>query len=203
LQRILALTAAHKDASVASIPQQQRDENLMVLRFANLLGHFTGTPGYLSMAENAMRYLAAAPVARRLPAAAVLLADREINSAPLHLTVVDRKSDPAAQELFRSAARYSSSYKRLEWWDNSGDRPLPNPDVKYPQLPRAALFICTNRTCSAPIFQPEDLKSKVDRLSALNSASAPGDKKLTILDHRAALSSRQTRLCNLTEPWTS
>jgi uncharacterized protein YyaL (SSP411 family) len=166
------LTAAHKDAASPSIPQQQRDENLMVLRFANLLGHFTGMPVYRAMAENAMRYLAAGPIARRLPAATVLLADRELNSVPLHLTVVGRKSDPAAQELFRSAARYPSSYKRLEWWDNSSEGPLPNPDVKYPQLSQAALFICTNRTCSAPIFHAQELKNKVDRLSASGSASA-------------------------------
>jgi uncharacterized protein len=164
------VTAAHKDASTASIPQQQRDENLMVLRFANLLGHFTGTPDYRSMAENAMGYLAAAPVAGRLPAATVLLADREFNSVPLHLTVVGRKKDLAAQELFHAAARYPSSYKRLEWWDST-DGPLPNPDVQYPQLSRAALFVCTNRTCSAPIFQPLDLKAQVDRLSALNSTN--------------------------------
>jgi hypothetical protein len=166
------LTVAHKDRSRPSISQQQRDENLMVLRFANLLGHFSGMPEYRAIAENAMRYLAAGPIARRLPAATVLLADRELNSVPLHLTVVGRKSDLAAQDLFRSAARYPSSYKRLEWWDNSSDGPLPNPDVKYPQLSKAALFICTNRTCSAAIFQAQELKNKIDRLSASANASA-------------------------------
>jgi hypothetical protein len=31
--------------------------------------------------------------------------------------------------------------------------PLPNPDVPYPTLDRAAAFVCTDRSCSAPIFE--------------------------------------------------
>src|SRR5260370_39707110 len=108
----------------------------------------------------------------RFGAATVCLAGRNRSWRPLHRPGVGRKGDPAAQELFRSAARYPSSYKRLEWWDDSSDGPLPNPDVKYPQLSKAALFICTNRTCSAPIFQASELKNKDDRLSAADSAGA-------------------------------
>ena len=164
-------STAHIVAGRASISQPQRDENIMVLRTANLLSHYTGKQDYRSYAENAMRYLSAAPVARRFPAASVLLADRELNSTPLHLTVVGPKSDPAAQELFQSAARYPSGFRRLEWWD-TGEGPLPNPDVKYPQLSRAAVFICTNRTCSAPIFQAPDVARRVDQLSARDGPSA-------------------------------
>ena len=164
-------STAHIVAGRASISQPQRDENIMLLRTANLLSHYTGKQEYRSYAENAMHYLSAAPVARRFPAASVLLADGELNSTPLHLTVVGPKSDPAAQDLFQSAAQYPSSYKRLEWWD-TGEGPLPNPDVKYPQLSRAAVFICTNRTCSAPIFQAQDVARRVDQLSARDGSSA-------------------------------
>ena len=48
-------------------------------------------------------------------------------------------------------SQYPSFYKRLEWWDTREGK-LPNPDVQYPSVPRAAAYVCTERTCSAPIF---------------------------------------------------
>jgi uncharacterized protein len=83
----------------------------------------------------------------------------------LHLTIVGQKDDPVAQNLFQAALRYPSSYKRVEWWDAREAR-LPNPDVQYPQLSRAAAFVCTGRACSPPIFKAEDVSGRVDKLSA-------------------------------------
>lgn len=147
-------------------PRPQRDENVMVARTANLLFHYTGSAEYEQIAKDAMRYLAAKPVVDRLPASSALLADLEICSEPLHLTVVGHKDDPAAQNLFQAALRYSSDYKRLEWWDVREGR-LPNPDVQYPELKQAAAFICTSRTCSPPIFDPNKLPARVEKLLSL------------------------------------
>jgi len=147
----------------------QRDENLEVARTANLLSYYTGNADYQKMAQEAMRYLAAGPIARRLPVASTLLVDYELSRPPLHLTIVGHKDDPAAQALFQAAVRYPVAYKRLEWWDTREGR-LPNPDVQYPELQKAAAFICTSRTCSPPIFQAEALAAKVDKLTAVSAA---------------------------------
>jgi hypothetical protein len=152
------------------VPHPQRDENVMVLRFANLLEHYTGDASGRDMAENAMRYLAAPSVANRLPASSILLAQRELASLPLHLTIIGPKDDPATRALFQAALRYPASYKRLEWWDTREGR-LPNPDVHYPQLSRPAAFVCADRTCSPPIFQAQDIRPKVDRLTSRTMAS--------------------------------
>ena len=149
-------------------PHPQRDENVMVARTAILLSHYTGDAQYEGVAKQAMRYLAAAPIVFRLPASSALLADLELGSAPLHLTIVGSKDDATAQNLFQAALRYPSSYKRVEWWDVREGR-LPNPDVQYPQLSRAAAFVCTGRACSPPIFKPEDVAGRVDKLSAVKS----------------------------------
>ena len=146
-------------------PHPQRDENVMVARNANLLFYFAADPGFQQMRDQAMRYLAAPPIAKRLPVASVLLVNYEAVRPPLHLTVVGAKNDPAAQDLFRAALRYPSGYKRLEWWDKREGK-LPNPDVQYPELPKAAAFVCTERACSQPIFKPDDIAAKVDRLLA-------------------------------------
>jgi hypothetical protein len=102
-----------------------------------------------------------------LPASSVLLADLEVGSEPLHLTVVVHKDDPAAKSLFLSAILYPSSYKRVEWWDVREGR-LPNPDAQYPELKQAAAFICDSRTCSPPIFDATRLAARVDKLLNLS-----------------------------------
>jgi uncharacterized protein len=155
-------------------PHPQRDENIDVVRTANLLFHITADNTYKQLADRAMRYVAADPVVFRLPAAGPLLADFEISNEPLHLTIVGAKTDPVARALFLQALQYPSSYKRLEWWDPSQGPTgrLPNPDVQYPSLKVSAAFICTSRTCSPPIFKPADLPAKIDRLLAATSPSA-------------------------------
>ena len=155
----------------AYVPHPQRDENVMVARTATLLFHFTGDAYYEELAKQAMRFVAAVPVVYRFPAASALLADLELGRPPLHLTIVGHKDDPAAQNLFQAALRYPSGYKRLEWWDTREGK-LPNPDVQYPELNRAAAFVCTNRVCSAPIFKPEDLSARVDKISGLSASAS-------------------------------
>lgn len=150
-------------------PHAQRDENVSVARVANLLFHYTADESFQQMAQQAMRYLAADPIIERLPASSALLADLELSSAPLHLTIVGAKDDPLAKGLFTAALAYPSTYKRLEWWDRKEGR-LPNPDVQYPELKTAAAFICTNTTCSSPIFKADDLVARVDRLLATSNA---------------------------------
>jgi uncharacterized protein len=166
------LTTAHPTDS-KSKSRPQRDENVMLVRTSNLLFNYTARPAYHAMTDQAMRYLAAPEIAERLPAASVLLVDYEVVRPPLHLTVVGHKDDPAAQALFQSALRYPSGYKRLEWWDVR-EGALPNPDVQYPQLKTAAAFICTQRACSPPIFKPDDISAKVDKLSNIQARSSGG-----------------------------
>ena len=154
----------------AYTPHPQRDENVLVARSATLLFHFTGNAHYQELAKQAMRLVAAEPIVYRLPASSALLADLELSRPPLHVTVVGHKDDPIAQALFQAALRYPAGYKRLEWWDTREGK-LPNPDVQYPELSKPAAFVCTNRVCSAPIFKPEEVQAKVDKLSGLSAAS--------------------------------
>jgi uncharacterized protein YyaL (SSP411 family) len=144
-------------------PHPQRDENVGVARASNLLFHYTGDAKYKKISDDAMRYLAASPVASRLPVASVLLTDFELTRSPLHLTVVGYKDDPAAKALFLAAMQYPATYKRLEWWDTREGK-LPNPDVRYPAVKRAAAYLCTERTCSAPIFSAGEIAGRVRRV---------------------------------------
>jgi uncharacterized protein YyaL (SSP411 family) len=142
----------------------QLDENIGVARLANLLWHYTGTAEYKRAAEQAMRFVVA-PAAtdrRGYLVAGVLLADHEISAAPLHITVVGRKDDPKAEELFSAAIRQPRMYKRIEWLDER-EGALPNPDVGYPTLKNAAAFLCTDQACSAPVFAADELIARISK----------------------------------------
>lgn len=138
-------------------PVATLEENLALARVANLLSAYSGEPRHRAMAESALRYLATPQVAlARLSDPGILIADRELANDPAHLTVVGGRDDPAARRLFAAAARWPVVYKRVEWWDRS-EGPLPNPDVAYPELGRAAAFVCAEGRCSRPLFSVEDL----------------------------------------------
>jgi uncharacterized protein YyaL (SSP411 family) len=156
-------------------PRPLRDENVMMARFANNLFHVTGNKTYREMSENAMRFIATPEIANIPFAASTLLPNAELSADPTHITVVGHKDDPAAQALYEAALRYPAPYKRLDWWDTR-EGAMPNPDVQYPELDKAAAFICTEKRCSLPVFKPEALGPLVDRLTAKQAAPKPANQ---------------------------
>jgi uncharacterized protein len=156
------LTSAPR-ASSRLQPKSNIDENIPLARFANLLHRYTGDARYRAMSDYALRMLVTEQLAGSLlTAPGILLAAFESANDPLHITVVGGKDDAAAKALFDSATRYATVYRRIEWWDRREGN-MPNPDVRYPQLPKAAAFICTDSTCSLPIFDASKLVTEVAR----------------------------------------
>jgi uncharacterized protein len=141
-------------------PRPNVDENIAVARTANLLNHYTNNQKLREMAEHAMKFLAAPAVCENhgYEVAGILLAADELATPPLHITIVGAKTDAAARRLFQTALAQPSTYKRVEWWDRK-EGPLPNPDVDYPDVGKAAAFLCTDRSCSAPIFDPAKIST--------------------------------------------
>jgi uncharacterized protein len=140
-------------------PARTVEQNAAVARFANLLNRYTADARYRNDARHAMRFVTAASFAGQLHAD-VLEADRELATAPIHITVVGGKQDPEAQALHAAALRYPAGYLQVDWWDKS-EGPLPNPEIQYPQLKRAAAFACTQSTCSNPVYEPEAVEPTV------------------------------------------
>lgn len=140
-------------------------ENIVLVRFLSSLFYYSGKEEYKELVKPAMRFLATREIAtENITEAGILLADEELNLLPTHLVVVGAKSDPIAKTLFQEALKFSAPHKRTEWWDRA-EGPMPNPDVQYPPLPKAAAFVCTNKRCSLPIFKVEDLVPTIKKLS--------------------------------------
>jgi hypothetical protein len=140
---------------------RQPEQNAALVRTASLVRHYTADARYQRMALHGMKYLAA--YAKNMPEqlhAEILLADRELANAPIHITVVGGKTDPAARDLHSAALRYPSDYLQIDWWDRDEGR-LPNPDIQYPQLDRAAAFACSATACSMPVFSANEIAPAV------------------------------------------
>lgn len=147
---------APKNAGILK-PSRLQEENIPSARFFNKLKHYTGQERFEVSARRAFDWLKIPKVALRYKVEpGLLLVDSELATPPLHLTVVGAKQDPQALELFKAALSYPANYKRSEWWDKS-EGPMPNLDVQYPALDKAAAFVCTQKRCSLPIFAPEGI----------------------------------------------
>ena len=130
------------------------DENVDAARFANLLQRYTGDPADAVAAAVALRYVSDADVAARFAIVpGVLLANDEATGEPLHITIVGSKTDPRSAALHQAALGQGAGFRRVEWWDPAEGR-LLNPDVEYPVLGRPAAFVCSDRSCSLPLFEP-------------------------------------------------
>ena len=153
--------------------QPRVDENVALARFANLLAHYTGKPKYTRAAEHAMRFAATDKVAlQRVTEAGILLASHELANEPVHITVVGRKDDAEAAALQRAALATPAVYRRIEWWD-AREGAMPNPDVQYPTLNRAAAFVCTNKTCSRPLYSAKDITTTALGINRPSDATSP------------------------------
>ena len=161
----LGFATAAAAAGAPLKPKAQVDENVALVRFANLLHAHTGKPAHRTMAEHAMRYLASPMVVENqgYGTSGILLADRALRTEPAHITVVGGKDDPAARALFTAALRSAPPMSRLEWFDHR-EGPLPRTDVEYPKLDTAAAFLCADGSCSRPMNTPGELAEKLSKL---------------------------------------
>jgi len=152
-------------------PAKLLDEQTQVVRFMNLLDRYYGNDAYREHASHAMRYLAGAAADLIRPLPGVLLADDELAIEPTHMTIVGKKDDAKAKALHAVARAFPARYKRLEWLDLREGK-LPNPDVEYPDLGEPAAFACSNKICSYPSFNAEELKKTVEQMDKLKAKRA-------------------------------
>ncbi|MCK5666881.1 MAG: thioredoxin domain-containing protein, partial [Thiotrichaceae bacterium] len=105
---------------VFNIPVKQRDELIQLARTANLAYHYTGDESLKAIHEHAMKYMTSETMLNsRFFLSGLLLADDEAQTAPVHITVVGKKTDHQAEELHAEARKYPVDYLRVDWWDKT------------------------------------------------------------------------------------
>ena len=151
---------SRKATDTAYLPHPDRDENIALVRFNSMLALATDDPRFHETAAEAMRYLTAESVALRPMSAGILLANEDATESPIHVTVVGAPSNPDTIALHTAALRSIASHELIELRDPSDPAPLPT-SVNYPVLNRPALFLCTARACSSPVFHDQDVRKKI------------------------------------------
>jgi uncharacterized protein YyaL (SSP411 family) len=142
-------------------PVRDVAQNAAIVRTASMLHHYSAAERHLRIAQHAMKYLsgfAAAASDQFRPD--ILLADHELSVAPIHITVVGGKDDPAAQSLHAAALQYPTDYLQVDWWDRREGK-LPDPTITYPDLKRPAAFACTANACSTPVYAASEIQDRV------------------------------------------
>jgi uncharacterized protein YyaL (SSP411 family) len=148
---------------VMAKPAKQIDENVAATRFLNLLHRHTGEEVFREASKTGLAWLVAmGNEGMVLPGA--LLAERELAAEPVHLTIVGAKDDANAARLYGVARAHPERYLRLEWWDRKEGK-LPNNEIEYPELDRAAAFACSQNFCSLPAFDASEI---ADRIAAVS-----------------------------------
>jgi uncharacterized protein YyaL (SSP411 family) len=164
---------ASSDTTAASFPRPapEFDESIALARFANLLGHASGRAADHAIAESSLRWAREPEILGRRGSytGGLLLADEELRTDPLHVTVVGHKDDPAAQAMFEAARKAPTAYMLLEWWDRREGGP-PRGESIFPDLPKSAAYLCANGACSSPIPSGEALSKRIAK--AVASAGA-------------------------------
>ena len=85
----------------------------------------------------------------------VMLADQELSKEPVHIAVVGGKNDPNAAALFAAAQRHPSPYKIIEW--KIPGAAAKEGEIEYPDLGKAAAYLCADGRCSSPKFTAVEL----------------------------------------------
>jgi uncharacterized protein YyaL (SSP411 family) len=160
---------ASSDTTAMSFPRPvpEFDESVRLARFASLLSRASGRAQDHAVAESALNWALLPDVAgHRGPyVGALLLAVEEVHAEPLHVSVVGGKDDPVAQELFAAALRAPTANKLVEWWDRR-EGPPPRGESIFPDLPRAAAYLCANGACSTPIPSAAALTRRLAKVMA-------------------------------------
>jgi uncharacterized protein YyaL (SSP411 family) len=142
-------------------PVRDVAQNAAVVRTASMLHHYSVAERHLRIARHAMKYLSGfAAAANDQFRPDILLADHELSAAPIHITVVGGKDDPAAQSLHAAALQYPTDYLQVDWWDRREGK-LPDPTITYPDLKRPAAFACTANACSTPVYAASEIQDRV------------------------------------------
>lgn len=143
-------------------PRPEFDENVGVARFGTALTEATGRPEGEALAESALRWLLAPGVAqaRHFYVGGLLLALDDNGSDPLHIAIVGRRDDPVAAALHAAALRAPTAHRLIEWWDRRLG-PAPRGEDIYPDLPRAAAYLCAGGACSSPLGDPAALAARI------------------------------------------
>ncbi len=163
-------TPSASSLGLLKFPQKDLPVNAALSQVFSDLFYLTQNPRYREKAEHILRMILDAG---SLPVARTGLALHRFLYYPVHIVVVGEKSEVMARDLFdRSLAMYAPG-KLVRFLDPRVDS-LSIGEVTFPDVTGPVAYVCTDRLCSSPIAQAEELPDRFqEMLTALTEARKP------------------------------
>lgn len=104
------------------------------------------------------------------------------NSSSDGITIIGKKTDTAAQQLYDTAVKHAPKTYEIIWADTGKDKAKYKKILeKYPTHNRAAAYVCAEHKCSLPAFTPNELIKLIDYFSK-NTATVTTKSSASMLD---------------------
>ena len=140
------------------------ENNLVLIREARLLYLYTNNVTYMKIANTAMSCLMQVQSLYSEHPALLLDADRLMRNHPLRITIIGKKSDSLANQLFLAALKYPTFYSQIKWYENNRDAAKAS-NMAYPALSVAAAYICYDNHCSLPVSNPQQISATINKMT--------------------------------------
>jgi len=147
------------------LPTKPAKENLQAALWYLNLFHLTGKQPYRSIAERTLQAMVTS--LEPLPLALSGFAIDQWVRMPIHIAVVGPFGDARTNALLLEGRRMFCPGKIVKGFDPKEGQPKWG-DIIFPYDERPVAFVCTDRMCSAPVYQVEAMKESVaDMLAVL------------------------------------
>ncbi|GJL58711.1 MAG: thioredoxin domain-containing protein [Nitrospirales bacterium] len=147
-----------------NFPTKPVKENFQAVLWYLDLFHLTEEPRYRFIAENTLKVMVMSR--QPLPLALSGLAIDQWFRIPIHIAVVGNFDDAMTKILLVEGQRMFCPGKIVKRFDPDEGPPKWG-DITFPYDERPVAFVCTDRMCSAPVFQAEDMKKSVADMMAV------------------------------------
>jgi uncharacterized protein YyaL (SSP411 family) len=146
------------------LPTKPVTENFQAALWYLTLFHLTGKQEYRSIAEKTLQSMVTS--LQPLPIALAGLAIDQWFRTPVHIAVVGIPADPRANALLLEGRRLYCPGKIVRGFDPQEGQPKWG-EIVFPYDGRPVAFVCTDRICSAPVFQSEAMKESIAEILAV------------------------------------
>lgn len=147
-----------------NFPTKPVKENLQAVLWYLDLFYLTEKHTYRSIAESTLQAMVMSR--QPLPLAVSGLAIDQWFRIPIHIAVVGNFDDAMTKILLMEGQRMFCPGKIVKGFDPKEGQPKWG-DIIFPYDERPVAFVCTDRMCSAPVFQAEDMKKSVADMMAV------------------------------------
>ncbi len=146
------------------LPTKPVTENFRAALWYLTLFHLTGKQEYRSISERTLQSMVTS--LQPLPIALAGLAIDQWFRIPVHIAVLGTPGDPRAKALLLEGRRLYCPGKIVRGYDPQEGQPKWG-EIVFPFDGRPVVFVCTDRICSAPVFQEEAIKESIAEILAV------------------------------------